>query len=243
MQLAAQLDPALKPAGGRRSLPQKWRQMRAAWEIERTWTKPQILEAYLNLAVFRGELTGIRAASSGLFGKESAGLDEGEALLLVALLRSPNASVESVARRACRLGLALGTQVPCDSTRALAAASLNRTPQVASGAHLAPHVARQLLAGGERRAQSSLDASIQRRRGRCAWGATRATGSEQRRGRCGAGGGQPHGRGACLRRQRCNGFQRALCGRCARAASGRFDAETLPLRARARAASARPLLR
>ncbi|MET0218853.1 MAG: penicillin-binding protein 1C, partial [Burkholderiales bacterium] len=161
MQLAAQLDPALKPAGGRRSLPQKWRPMRAAWEIERTWTKPQILEAYLNLAVFRGELTGIRAASSGLFGKESAGLDEGEALLLVALLRSPNASVESVARRACRLGVALGTQVPCDSTRALAAPSLNRTPQVASGAHLAPHVARQLLAAGERRVQSSLDARIQ----------------------------------------------------------------------------------
>ena len=39
---------------------------------------------------------------------------------------------------------------------------LDRPPQTAQGPHLAPHVARQLVKGGERSAQSSLDAKVQR---------------------------------------------------------------------------------
>ena len=162
MQLAAQLDPTLKAGAGRRSLSQKWRQMRAAWEIERTWTKSQIIEAYLNLAVYRGELTGIRAAARGLLGKDPSGLDEAESLLLVALLRAPGAAVGTVAQRACKLGSAIGASASCEEVRALADASLSRPPRIVAQANLAPHVARQLLTGGERHVRSSLDGELQR---------------------------------------------------------------------------------
>src|SRR5262245_59836698 len=56
MQLATFVDPELARRGGPRTLAQKWRQMRLAWRIEARWNKPEILEAYLNLASFRGEL-------------------------------------------------------------------------------------------------------------------------------------------------------------------------------------------
>ena len=49
MQLASMLDRKLLPVKGKRSLFQKWRQIRAAFEIEDTWSKKEILEAYLNL--------------------------------------------------------------------------------------------------------------------------------------------------------------------------------------------------
>ena len=162
MQVAAQLDPTLRPSGRRRTLSQKWRQMNAAWEIERAWTKPQILEAYLNLAVYRGELTGIRAAARALFGKEPSGLDDTESLLLAALVRAPGAPVATVSQRACKLGSALGARASCAEARALANTSFGRPLQIAAEANLAPHVARQLLSGGERLARSSLDGGIQR---------------------------------------------------------------------------------
>ncbi len=162
MQLAAQLDPTLRPSGRRRSLSQKWRQMNAAWEIERAWTKPQILEAYLNLAVYRGELTGIRAASRALFGKEPSGLDDTESLLLAALVRAPAAPVATVSHRACKLGSALGARASCEAVRALADASFGHPPRIPAEANLAPHVARQLLSLGERQVRSTLDGGIQR---------------------------------------------------------------------------------
>jgi penicillin-binding protein 1C len=39
MQVAALIDPALQRTGGPRSPGEKWRQMRAAWVLERTWSK------------------------------------------------------------------------------------------------------------------------------------------------------------------------------------------------------------
>ena len=162
MQLAAQLDPKLRPSANRRTLAQKWRQMKAAWEIERSWTKAQILEAYLNLAVYRGELTGLRAAARGLFGKEPSGLDETESLLLAALVRAPGAPVSRVTERACKLGSALSPGSSCEDVCTLADVSFSRPPRISVEANLAPHVARQLLAGGERRVRSSLDGELQR---------------------------------------------------------------------------------
>jgi len=69
MQLAALLDAQYRARAGRRDLAEKWRQMQAARELEQGWRKADILEAYLNLAPFRGELTGIDAAARGLFDK------------------------------------------------------------------------------------------------------------------------------------------------------------------------------
>ncbi|MFN8644615.1 MAG: transglycosylase domain-containing protein [Candidatus Binatia bacterium] len=58
MQLAAILDPGLARGAAPRTLAAKWAQMRAAWALERSWSKDEILEAYLNLVGFRGELQG-----------------------------------------------------------------------------------------------------------------------------------------------------------------------------------------
>ena len=103
MQLAGFLDPTLAPAYSKRTLTQKLKQIAAAREIEKTWSKPEILEAYFNLASFRGEIVGINAASSALFGNQPSALDRSQSLLLVALLKGPMAKPEQVANRACAL--------------------------------------------------------------------------------------------------------------------------------------------
>ena len=157
MQVAAMLEPKLKPRGSRRTVAQKWDQIRAAGELERTWSKRQILEAYLNLSTFRGEFDGIAAASYGLFAKDPSGLDERESVLLAALLRGPNAPSATVARRDC----ALAATTDCGPLEQLAQAHLGRPPVLAPRVALAPHVARQLLSAGARRVQTTLDARIQ----------------------------------------------------------------------------------
>lgn len=69
MQVAAFLAHGLA-APGTRSWFDKARQMRAARALEARWSKRQeFLEAYLNLAGFRGEAQGIGAAALGLLGK------------------------------------------------------------------------------------------------------------------------------------------------------------------------------
>ena len=64
MQVAGFLAPDLAAPGTRRWW-DKIRQMRMAWSLESGWSKDQILEAYLNLAGFRGEAQGIGAAALG----------------------------------------------------------------------------------------------------------------------------------------------------------------------------------
>ncbi len=60
-----------------------------AIEIERQLGKDEILNLYLALAPFGGNLEGIRAASIAYFGKEPKRLSLAEAALLVALPQSP----------------------------------------------------------------------------------------------------------------------------------------------------------
>jgi penicillin-binding protein 1C len=121
--------------GRRRGWLEKLAQMRAAWELEETWTKDQILETYVNQVSFRGELVGIAAASRGLFDKAPHGLDVAESSLLAALIRSPNAPSSLVARRACRLA-------PATCARATElAARLDRPYRIPPAVHLAPHLA------------------------------------------------------------------------------------------------------
>ncbi len=145
MQLAAQLDRGLRARSRGRGPRQKWAQMRAAWALEAGWDKHRILETYLNLVSFRGELQGIAAASRGLFGKTPAGLDAAESWLLAALLGAPNATADRVARRACRLAGAAGGPGVCHRVAALAQTALHRSPHLPPGVALAPHVARLLL--------------------------------------------------------------------------------------------------
>jgi penicillin-binding protein 1C len=145
MQLAALLDKGLQPEKGRKSIRQKAKQALAAWKLERAWSKDEILETYLNLVTFRGELQGISAASRGLFGKAPHGLDRSESLLLASLIRSPGASYADLAKRAHHLVESLKWPVdPAEITsrgsQVFLGPNLHR-PQTA----LAPHLARQLL--------------------------------------------------------------------------------------------------
>jgi penicillin-binding protein 1C len=67
----------------------KLRQMRVALALERRLEKDRILQLYLHLAPFGGNLEGVRAASISYFGKEPARLTPAEAALLVAIPQSP----------------------------------------------------------------------------------------------------------------------------------------------------------
>jgi penicillin-binding protein 1C len=177
MQLAGLIDPALAlPAGGR-SVAGKLRQVAAALVIERQWRKPEILEAYLNLAPFRGEQVGVAALSQTLFQKLPSGLNFVESALAAALLRAPNAAPALVGRRACSILQALGRAPDCPTVEGLAPLALvggsagPPSGQPVQDEPLAPHAARQALAqwraqhGNQRppaQIASTLDAGLQR---------------------------------------------------------------------------------
>ncbi len=162
MQLAGLLDPALAIAGNARSLGQKWDQAQAALTLERTWTKPQIIEAYLNLTSYRGELTGIDAAARGLFGKTPAGVDAREAAILVALQRGPNATAATVAQRACAVAAVATPALACEDVRATAMVALAGAYRSTQRENLAPHLAARLLKEPGVRVATTLDADLQR---------------------------------------------------------------------------------
>jgi penicillin-binding protein 1C len=84
MQLARLMEPRRQ-----RSVYAKLRQIVRAVEIERQMNKDQILDLYLALAPYGGNLEGIRAASIAYFGKEPKRLSLAESALLVALPQSP----------------------------------------------------------------------------------------------------------------------------------------------------------
>jgi penicillin-binding protein 1C len=84
MQLARLMEPRRQ-----RSISAKLRQIVRAIEIERQMSKDQILDLYLAMAPYGGNLEGIRAASIAYFGKEPKRLTLSEAALLVALPQSP----------------------------------------------------------------------------------------------------------------------------------------------------------
>ena len=69
----------------------KLRQIVHADSLERNLDKDEILEIYLTLAPYGGNIEGIRAASLAYFGKEPGRLTTAEAALLVALPQSPEA--------------------------------------------------------------------------------------------------------------------------------------------------------
>jgi penicillin-binding protein 1C len=162
MQLAGMLDPALARSSSSRTLTQKWDQAQAALALERTWSKPQILEAYLNLASYRGELKGLDAAAHGLFGKAPAGLDAREAAILVALLRGPNAPAVLVAQRACSVTALASPEVACEEVRAMTTVVLAGAYRMRARWNLALHLGAKLLKSPGERKATTLDAEVQR---------------------------------------------------------------------------------
>ena len=166
MQLVALLDPRFRSQAGRRNAGEKWLQMQGALALEKTWTKREILEAYVNLAGFRGELTGIDAAARGLFDKRPAGLSTAESLLLASLIRAPNAKSAEVAKRACALAGQLPGGPDCASLGRLARQSLDGRHPILPASNLAPHLTNRLLREREPTAApgalvTTLDADLQ----------------------------------------------------------------------------------
>lgn len=85
MQTARMLEP--RP----RTLPSKLIEMVRARQIERRLTKDEILELYLTLTPYGGNLEGLRTASRAYFGKDPRRLTDSEIALLIALPQSPEA--------------------------------------------------------------------------------------------------------------------------------------------------------
>ena len=160
MQLAGLLESPdmgdLRQRPGGRTVVQKLGQTVAAQVLDRRWRKDQILEAYLNLVPFRGEIVGIDALSRTLFGKAAHGLDAREAAVAAALVRAPNARPALVAQRACGVLRELqSTKTDCDALDLFTEGTLQRRAWPTSEG-MAPHFARRLLA---QRAQAQDNAS------------------------------------------------------------------------------------
>ena len=83
----------------------KLQELILATRLERTFTKDQILELYVNKAYFGDGLYGVEAASLGYFGKHAADLSVAEAALIAGLVKSPSTyaptvnATRSIARR------------------------------------------------------------------------------------------------------------------------------------------------
>jgi len=153
------------------------RQMLAAFALERRWSKPQILEAYLNLVTYRGEIEGVSAASRVMFGKTPDGIDAAEAVVLAALIKAPNARAFALERRAEALRIAMSRRArspDAPGERVMSSAQIS-SAQISSAADralaarardftrvtLAPRVAEQLLRDGRLTVQSTLDRDLQ----------------------------------------------------------------------------------
>ncbi|MEO7392408.1 MAG: penicillin-binding protein 1C [Ramlibacter sp.] len=166
MQLAGLLEDDWKHGSGGRSVAQKLGQVVAAQVLDRRWRKDQILEAYLNLVPFRGELVGIDALSRTMFGKAAQGLDEREAAVAAALVRAPNARPADVARRACGVLKSVrppGARVDCEGLDFYVTAAMQRRAFDASEGiafHLGRRLARQ--SPGKAAITTSLRAPLQR---------------------------------------------------------------------------------
>ena len=125
--------------------------------LDAEWSKDEILEAYLNLASFRGETQGIGAAARALFGRAPDALSREDSLLLAALLPAPQAAPPAVARRACRLGRI----ADCNMMIGQAEAMTGPGRRLADDPGLAPHLAYRLLKKPGETVATTLDPQAQ----------------------------------------------------------------------------------
>jgi len=151
-----------------RNFPGKLRQMVHADRLERELGKGDILDLYLTLAPYGGNIEGVRAASLAYFGKEPARLTTAEAALLVALPQSPEArrpdrdpaaaqrSRDMVLERLVQMG-ALGAEEADYARREPVPTARREFPMLA--AHLAEQAVR--AQPGARQVPLTLDRRLQ----------------------------------------------------------------------------------
>lgn len=160
MQVCRQLDRRSRTVSAK-----LWQVLRA-WQLERLQSKDQILEAYLNLAPYGGNILGVEAAAQWLYGKHAADLSLGEAALLAGLPQSPNrfrpdrhpdeARIrrQFVLRRMRELGMITAAQVASATAEPLPATSIPRQSA-------APHAAWLALRKRPRGGRTTIDRSMQ----------------------------------------------------------------------------------
>ncbi|MEO8314077.1 MAG: penicillin-binding protein 1C [Pseudomonadota bacterium] len=161
MQLASLLEPS-RPRAGSRSVAKKLRQIRLATGLESRWSKQQILEAYLNLLQFRGELQGVRAAARVLAHKAPSGLSTEESVVFAALLPAPSATPERVALRGCARQGASAASAACLEIGEAATRLLQKHAGADEVERLAPHLAASLLKQPGQHIRTTIDAATQR---------------------------------------------------------------------------------
>ena len=144
----------------------KLRQMRVALALEQRLSKDQILQLYLLLAPYGGNLEGVRAASLAYFGKEPKRLTPAEAALLVAIPQAPEARRPD--RHPGRAAMARGRVL--DRALRDGLISEEEARQVAGEVvpearrpvpMLAPHLADRAVAAGGPRHQLTIEAGLQ----------------------------------------------------------------------------------
>ncbi len=163
MQTARLLEP--RP----RNLGSKLIEMLRAAQLERRLTKREILELYLTLAPYGGNLEGVRSASLIYFGKEPAQLTPAERATLIALPQAPEtrrpdrhpeaakAARAAVLARLVEAGL-MDTQIAAEGNEAPAVGARKEFPRIAY------HAARRLAAlaeSGESVVPSTIDIAAQ----------------------------------------------------------------------------------
>ncbi|MEI6100086.1 MAG: penicillin-binding protein 1C [Alphaproteobacteria bacterium] len=163
MQVARLLE-----ASGTGRLTGKLRQIRLALALERHLTKDQILNLYLLLAPYGGNVEGIRAASLTYFGKEPRRLTVAEAALMVAIPQSPETRrpdrAPDLARMARARVLQRGLRAHLIDAEQAAAAQTEAVPTARRPfPALAPHLSDRVLTetAGPRH-QTTLDRDLQR---------------------------------------------------------------------------------
>jgi len=156
----------------RRSLAVKLVQIGRALQLERRLSKNEILQAYLQLAPYGGNLEGIRAASLAYFGREPKVLNTAEAALLVAVPQSPESrrpdrhKTQALAARNRVLARLVGNGVinEADGERASQTAiGGGRRALPAFAAHLSDQARRHARAGTEKTGnwKTTLDRNMQ----------------------------------------------------------------------------------
>jgi penicillin-binding protein 1C len=143
----------------------KLRQITAALSLEARYSKHDLLEAYLNLAPFGGNVQGVGAASYILFGKPPARVTLGEAVTLAVIPQSPHRQRDKLLTARTRLAsLWLAQHRTTDTDRRQLDTPIGARGEFAMP-YLAPHFVDSLLAarpGRPARIDTTLDAGLQR---------------------------------------------------------------------------------
>ncbi len=159
---AARDDPRAARAAAVRSgaagVARKLQELRYAVRLERTESKDQILEGYLNLAYYGDRAYGVQAAAERYFSVPASRLDLGQAALLAGLVREPTATDplthpgaaqarrDVVLQRMAQLGIITAARARAAERVSVASMLHPRTPRGTCAAATQPYVCTYVLA-------------------------------------------------------------------------------------------------